>query len=190
MKKWKKSSCNSTGIKRNDKKTNNFLFSNLLLNNLDVSLIQRSKKSKHTRSQMWTTALSERSARCQTRSGRFLGRRRCWWTAQTSAYGCILRNASLLSEPVDRSCRRPIQSVSLFLCSQSPWCLFPFFLLILSDDWASLTSPSLIPSNLLPPFSVSATVPNQQSPLFRLVLSHSQHVLHEYWLPIFAFFSL
>lgn len=43
-------------------------------------------------------------------------------------------------------------------------CLFPFLIL---DDWASLTSPSLIPSNLLPPFSVSATVPNQQSALFR-----------------------
>ena len=43
-------------------------------------------------------------------------------------------------------------------------------LFTLTDDWASLTGPSLIPSNLLPPFSVSATAPNQPSALFRLVI--------------------
>ncbi|XP_046445918.1 period circadian protein-like isoform X1 [Daphnia pulex] len=51
------------------------------------------------------------------------------------------------------------------------------------NDWASLTSPSLIPSNLLPPFSVSATMPNQQSPLFSIPMTNRGEVTNS--LPAF-----
>lgn len=37
------------------------------------------------------------------------------------------------------------------------------FKIELLDDWASLTGPSLIPSNLLPPFSVASGTPPHQS---------------------------
>ncbi|KAK4020172.1 period circadian protein [Daphnia magna] len=51
------------------------------------------------------------------------------------------------------------------------------------NDWASLTSPSLIPSNLLPPFSVSATAPNQQSALFSIPMTSRGEVTNS--LPAF-----
>lgn len=42
-----------------------------------------------------------------------------------------------------------------------------FIFQIFTDDWASLTGPSVIPTSLLPPFSVSATSPNNHSAIFR-----------------------